>query len=364
MHYNPDNLFHYIIKTGADWLFRVKTVPSVLIKSGLLLIVVSFGGWKFIGIETAFLKINFSDAATPETILWAVFLLGGISFIAGVLLSIMSYVSENTRKKTIVIEKRGLKFSPDTRLKDSAGKIRSGKLEVIDCDIRQRMNNGVIDQPEEALSRITNLQTELEAKCNNVNSDDLKIIYGGLMAVPFTFLTGILIDDENDLIQVFDWDRHAKKWRELNGSDDQERFDITGLEDVSGKEEAILVVSASYKVDFETVKATLGTLPVVHMELPNGGTNCHWSKNKQTELCRSFTDTLVKLKSLGLKNLHLFVAAPNSLCFNLGRHYDNRNFPHAKIYQYEQSINPPYPCSLVLPTHGKKVEIIRSTKLP
>ena len=49
----------------------------------------------------------------------------------------------------------------------------------------------------------------------------LSLVYGGLSPVPFTFLTGVLIDDEDGQPWIFDWDRHAEvqgvSW---NGADD------------------------------------------------------------------------------------------------------------------------------------------------
>ena len=93
------------------------------------------------------------------------------------------------------------------------------------------------------------------------------------------------------------------------------------------------------------------------MELPNGNPSCHWSLVKQQELGREFFELLVKLKGLGISRVHLIVAAPNSVVFNLGRHYDPRNLPSARIYQYEQSHEVPYPWSVELPTHGKQASI-------
>ncbi|HRK98693.1 MAG TPA: SAVED domain-containing protein, partial [Alphaproteobacteria bacterium] len=347
-----------IIMKFADWFTRYKSPPHIILKTGVNIMLATLTGWAFV-VKICGFELSTSD--TPSFILYTAFLLGFLfTLFGGAWYALEHYKSQNL-KKTVIIEQRGLKFAPDTRLKDAI-KNKGGRIEEIDCDIRQRMDNGIINQPEAALQRIISVPVEIETKCNNVRSSDLKIIYGGLMAVPFTFLTGMLLDDENDLLEVFDWDRHAKKWREINGADDNERFNIHGLDDLSGAEESILAVSASYKVDLKSVSSTLGALPIVHMELPNGGADCHWSKQKQDELCRSFSDTIMKLKGVGLRKLHLFIAAPNSLCFNLGRNYDVRNFPDAQIYQYEQSMTPPFLWSVQLPTHGKTAQIIHSTK--
>ncbi len=93
-------------------------------------------------------------------------------------------------------------------------------------------------------------------------------------------------------------------------------------------------------------------IPVVELRLPQGGTNCHWSGAKQDALAAQFLDTAVSLSNRGVARLHLFIAAPNSMVFRLGRAYDHRNLPSALIYQYERSDDPRHPWAVLLPTHG------------
>ncbi|WP_448549844.1 SAVED domain-containing protein, partial [Xanthomonas translucens] len=81
-----------------------------------------------------------------------------------------------------------------------------------------------------------------QAQKGNERSD-LTTVYGGLTAVPLTFLTGLLLDDEGDIV-VMDWDRVASRWRLLDGQDDASRFEITGMEQAGAQREVVLAISA------------------------------------------------------------------------------------------------------------------------
>jgi hypothetical protein len=88
--------------------------------------------------------------------------------------------------------------------------------------------------------------------------------------------------------------------------------------------------------------------------------DCHWSEEKQQALARTFRDTASALSNAGLRKLHVFIAAQNSVTFRLGRSYDKRNLPPAVVYQYERSSAPPYPWGVLMPVHGiDKAQIVR-----
>ncbi len=356
MQHDPNNNFHHAFRSGIDFLFRIKTVPVILMKSGIGLIIVTIGGWLGLGIETDFFKFKLSESDTPEVLLYLCFFTGLVSFAVGSFFAVRGYLDDKNRKKTIVIEQRGLRFTPNSPLSDAISKGKVGKYETIMNDIRDRMKDGIIAEPEESLKRIVSLKIDLEQKTNGLNHSDVSVTYGGLMAVPFTFLTGMLLDDESS-IDVYDWDRDKEGWRSIQGADDDQRFEITGLEN---KQEAVLAVSVSYKVDLDAVKNMLGDMPIVHMDIQGGNHACHWSGVKQQEWAKSFFETVVKLNNQGVKKIHLFIAAQNSVVFNLGRKYDVRNLPEAQIYQYERSASPAYPWAVSLPTHGKQASIIHT----
>lgn len=82
-------------------------------------------------------------------------------------------------------------------------------------------------------------------------------------------------------------------------------------------------------------------------------------------MAKDFTDLLGDLMAKGVKRIHLFIAAPNSVVFTLGRHLDDRLHPEVLVYQYERSASPPFPWAVKMPTHGQSVaQIVRSGAIP
>lgn len=118
-------------------------------------------------------------------------------------------------------------------------------------------------------------------------------------------------------------------------------------------EEVVLALSISYPVDEPGIATTFPGLPILHMKMNNLSSNAHWSLEKQSALAEQFLQILKELSAKGAKTIHLIIAAPNSVVFNLGRIYDRRLLPSAIVYQYERSSIPAYPWGVALPSHAQ-----------
>ena len=99
----------------------------------------------------------------------------------------------------------------------------------------------------------------------------------------------------------------------------------------------------------EDVSAKLGDIPVVELNLEGGAPDCHWSEDKQHALGRQFLNAAVDLGNHGVKRIHLFLAAQNSVAFRFGRLYDKRNLPAIVVYQFQKDSAPPYPWGVLMP---------------
>ena len=166
--------------------------------------------------------------------------------------------------------------------------------------------------------------------------DDVEIVLGGLAPVPFTFVLGRLLDNEGPLT-VLDWDRHKLRWRELKAADDGERLEFVRRDLVSGEIRRVcLLISLSYTVDVEAVETKFPDVPIIHLKLPTGGPDTHWSVEKQSEIARQYNELMFELTSMGIQNVDFFLAGPSSLVFRLGIQYD-RNWPAITVYQYERN---------------------------
>ena len=264
------------------------------------------------------------------------------------------------RKKVIVVEARGLRDLSGTPLHEAVPEKLEGRRDPVLVDLRQRVKDGVIGDPRAAIDRLVSLPTDLERRESGLDRRDITYVYGGLAPVPLTFLTGVLMDDEGSVV-VMDWDRHAENWRTLDGDDDGQRFSVTGIDTVpAGATDVALTVSVSYGVDLAGVRQKVGGIPVVEMALASGSPDCHWSEGKQKALGQQFLDTAIVLGNQGVKRVHLFLAAQNSVVFRFGRLYDKRNLPEIIAYQYQREETPPYPWGIRMPVCGvERPELIR-----
>ena len=336
---------------------------------GLGCIALAFGaGWVLdmsIPFRDGQVDISFdSSGGTPIWLVYTAGLLGLGLMVFGLVWEVVRYRVEQkrlNRKKVVVIEVRGLRDASGTPLIKAIPTSLEGYRDHVLIDMRQGIKDGEIVEPEAALGELISLPTDLKRRESGVDRHDLTLVYGGLAPVPFTFLAGVLIDDEN-AVRIFDWDRYAEAWRQLDGSDDGKRFRGSMIDKISfDTPEVALAVSVSYGVSEDDVRAKVGEIPFVAMNLEGGSPACHWSEEKQRALGAQFLDAVIGLGNRRVKRIHLFLAAQNSICFRFGRLYDKRNLPEVVVYHYRKAEMPPYPWGVLMPVCGIDRPIIVGT---
>ena len=353
-------LFGYLIKSWIDWMFRRRSSAMRMIAFGVACLALAFGGGFALSGSFPFrngrVDFNFgSSGGTPALVLYIAAIVGVSLILAG----LVAYGYQTRlnrkrlgRKKVIVVEARGLRDTTGSPLSESVPPKLAGQRQDVLLDFRQRVKDGEIVAPEAALEHFTSLPTDLRRRENGSDRRDISWVYGGLAPVPFTFLTGVLFDDET-LVHILDWDRHASRWRELGDADDGKRFAVTGLDNVGDDaSEVALAVSVSYRVDLDGVRTKIGEIPIVSMDLADGSPDCHWSEEKQCALGEQFLRTTVILGNRAVKRIHMFLAAQNSVVFRFGKLYDKRNLPEVAVYQYQRAVTPPYPWGVLMPVCG------------
>ena len=353
-------LCRHFLRSLIDWVFRRRSPALFTMRAGLVCTTLAFGaGWVLdvsIPIQGGQIDISLDSAGgAPIFWLYATAIVGLVLLISGFCWEFYRYRVERRRldrKKVVVIEARGLRDTSGTPLIEAIPASLEGYRDPFPVDMRQGIKDGEIVEPEAVLRELISLPTDLKRRENGFDRRDLTLVYGGLAPVPFTFLTGVLIDDENTII-ILDWDRHLENWRELEDSDDGKRFICSGLDCIpEDAREVALAVSVSYRVNTDDVRAKVGEIPVVVLELEGGSPDCHWSEDKQRALGKQFLETIIGLGNRRVERIHLFLAAQNSIVFRFGRLYDKRNLPKVVVYQYQRSIAPPYPWGILMPVCG------------
>ena len=355
----------YFIEKAADWLFRRRSSALIVFRTGATIFTMTLvGSWavSFSYSDAArTLVFGYQSSSTTQLIL-------NIGFVVGILLTVLGAVWEyqryrdekkrNDKKKTVVIEQRGLVDTSDSPLSEFIKTKCVWQVDSIVQDIRERVTDNVISRPDMALAKVNNLKISLAEKTAQSAASDISIAYGGVFPVPFTFYTGYLLDDESR-ITLHDWDRDIGDWRVLDEDDDDEKFTVE-QPPVSDKS-VVLAVSVSYPVDRQSIATVFAGLPVHYLLLPTLDRNNHWSKAKQDRLSGEFLEYCKKLLGLGVEHIHLVLASQNSVAFRFGQSYDKRNLPRVSVYQYERHQAVRYPWCVQIPHEdGKNVEVVQT----
>lgn len=346
----------FVVRSTVSWFVRARNAESWIFRGAVLVLVAIHGAnWVFkysgpIGGETG--SVEFATAgAVPNSLLWIISIVCIALILGSAVWAWLRYANEQkqlSRKKVFVIEGRGLRDDDGSSLTSAVpDDVVGARIEFM-LDLRQR-KDGAIVEPEELLPPIAAMKTWLNQAHKGNDRSDLTTVYGGLTPVPLTFLTGLLLDDEGDIV-VMDWDRVASRWRLLDGKDDAVRFEIGGIDDIGAAKEVALAISASYLVKTEDL-ATTFSFPVVRMTLPDLQAS-HWSQAKQSALADQFLGILKQLDARGVELIHLVLAAQNSVVFNLARRYDKRNLPKVTVYQFERAHECRYPWGVEMPVAG------------
>jgi hypothetical protein len=351
--------FNNFIEGAIDWLWRKRSTGLTLIRSSIPIFLVLFGsGWAaniIVPTSSGLFQFTFDmSQGTPVYLIVVGLALVVILFCVGIYL-LINEEGRLGKKRAVAIELRGLRDTSGEPLKDKISRNIPGRREQILVNIRR--SDGRILDPEDALQQVVHLPTSIAHFETGADRSDIAYVAGGLAPVPFSFLLGVLLDDEGK-VTLMDWDRNGDYWRSLDSRDDGDRFSITGMEQIGQAEEIVVSVSVSYQTNMPAIIQTFIEQPIVSLTLPNFLTDGHWSEGKQSALAQMFFDTMRALCNTGVKKVNVVLAAPNSIVIRFGRIYDKRNLPAITVWQYENGQIPAYPWGVSMPVAGNRAEII------
>lgn len=354
--------FDWAFREFIGYLFRPRGFEGpVAVACATVLVALLGWDWyvKAQGPDDYSLEVS-SANALPPALQWTLIVIFTANFIFCIFVGWKRFMRDHemrNRKKVVVIEGRGLREDDGSPLTDAVPVEIVGHRIGILLDLRQRKDGLVVD-PEELLPEVDSVRRQVQQHAKHGDSRDVTLVYGGLTPVPFTFLSGVVFDDEGRIV-VMDWDRTREAWRSLDGHDDGQRFEVEGLDYIRGAKEVVLAVSFSYQVRSENIVTTFSH-PVVRMTMPDLASS-QWSQAKQNELAAQFLDVAKQLEANGVSTIHLLLAAQNSVVFNIGRRYDKRNLPNLIVYQYEANGERKFPWGVRMPVRGERTPSIVET---
>lgn len=357
-----------ILRVVTEFLTRRRTIAGALVAAGVTVLGLSAGGLPDGEVayqdpqRTLGLSLRSADVLPREANL-AMLGLGALLILGGLAIGVVDFVQTyrlNARRKSIIVEVRGLHSSPDTPVTAADIGLPRGAVDRQVVDFRPS-SEGELVNPNLALDKLAGMKRAVESACGDRAPEDVTLAVGGLAAVPCMFLVGMLLDNESSII-VFDWDRSGKKWRLTDGQDDGKRMAPMDPPTVpAGSGEAVLAVSLSYAVDENALQRRFGPeVPVVQLRAEEMLADRYWSLEKQQACVVAFTDAVQKLMAAGVQRLHLVVAGPSSLVVRLGMAYDRRLMPDLVVHQYERTSPQGYPWGLRMPTHGRLSAAVES----
>ncbi|HEJ8043619.1 TPA: SAVED domain-containing protein [Serratia marcescens] len=349
----------YILIKVIDWKTRQRKIQYLVMLLGAGILGVNNSLGKAFTLEkgdTRFsLAVSEGNVITDYVVNFvaALIILGGFIWL---LVDAYREAKITVRKKVVVIEGRALRKVATTPLYKMVPRYFNGKIDALTLDMTQRMRDGVITGPEDAFDdNISTLASNIATRIDGIDHQDLTLVYGGQLPVPFTFYIGAILDD-NGPVSVFDWDRAQEAWRLIDNNVDDDRADFTLMESLvtSAAKDVVLAVSVSYQADIAAIRQTFPAYPLSHLSLDATTFGNHWPLPKQARLALQFIEQVKMLTACGAERIHVILAASSSIALNFGRRYDNRNLAQLIVYQYEKEQQPVYPWGVVMPTQGQR----------
>lgn len=195
-----------------------------------------------------------------------------------------------------------------------------------------------------------------------------RLLYFGLAEIPHVIALGAYLGDERH-VEVFDYHRDEDSWR-WPQTERTIRVKSNALSDcVSMSGPAVVRVSISAAISEKEVDEVIGTDRIADIEItvdeetPETATTVQSAADVK-EIRQAFRSALATLaeKRPNAESIHLFVAAPTSVCFVLGQELHLRNNVPVQTYRYRtRSDGPNYRSAIELTAEEAQASEVRLT---
>lgn len=265
---------------------------------------------------------------------------------------------DQRRKRVVAIELRGLTQSIDTPIEAAIPRSVVGFRESLLIDVRNQID-GTNAQRQFAIDSVNFLPQRLKLAKDGRDRNDLTVYVGGLAPVPVLFLAGTLLASES-AINWLDWDRKELRWISPSNGVEVGALAPVDFSSVNG-EEIVLAMSISYPIDQNELTVSFPKLPIVEMKLEATYPGRVFSETSIQNIMQQFMHTVTTLQGMGIRKIHLALAAPSVLTMRLGSCYAPRNMPEMVAYQYQRAQKEnPYPWGIKMPNSERTSGVLIS----
>jgi hypothetical protein len=261
-----------------------------------------------------------------------------VAFLVGVLMIAIGVFwrrAAEMRDIKIVVEVKGLRMASWTDLRSYFPRSQQSRIAALTIDLTDKIKDGEILNPAFIQKSVREFRSNLDSRKQQYDENDIEIYFGGLAPVPVLFALGIQLDDDGRTT-VLDWDRINEKWVIPNAVYDGPDLYFSELPNPL-PDEILIACSISYAVDKAAIEEQFAGMQTLEIVASEFGRHPECSLVFQQKICEEFTAYLRRIHATGVKRIHMVLAAPSSVCINLGRAYDKRLFPPIWIYQYERN---------------------------
>lgn len=226
-----------------------------------------------------------------------------------------------------------------------------------EINISRYVVNDSIVSPEEALKKTLHIIEVLESKTKN-KPEDIKLYYGGVVQVPLAFTAGTILDNTM-FVDIYDWKRNGEKqgaYRLIKGKKDtSDLVQISEPEVHDLSSELAIEIALSYPINHQNTVDAVGEIPTLKITANSVGRDQFSSLSTQNEVCEKFHDIIDRYSQTNIKKIHVFIAAQNSMVFQLGRQLSRRVHKEVIVWQFEIQNEHQNPWGISISNKGYKI---------
>lgn len=297
----------------------------------------------------------------PDTPMWSGYLLLAIGITTGAYGQHRQTATKSTSARRVVAIKH-MSMEPiavDLTSEMMPPALAGAAPQVVEIDQTSHYRNGALDV-QAAVAAQADLPSQVAAKSREM--PDATFAYFGKAHIPFAIMAGHSLSTGTK-VTFFELGRDSMaRWlplAETGGPD-------LGIQVISGEQpqdasDAIIRVSISYPVSPEDIAGSApGGAKEWHLTVDRPKLDTVTSAAQVAAIAMRFRAILdeVKANHRSVRRIHVFCAAPMSVCFAMGQQITKTIHATVLVYNFVGGATPKYPWALAINGHGHGADLV------